>query len=51
VLTALGSTALYFFGAKTLEPESIQNEIVSITDEAVHMTPTDVKCPEDWILD
>jgi hypothetical protein len=47
VLVALGGTALYFFGAKTLEPESVQNEIVRITEEAVQVTPTDVTCPED----
>jgi hypothetical protein len=46
-LAALGGTALYFFGAKTLEPESVQNEIVRITQEAVGVTPTDVTCPDD----
>jgi hypothetical protein len=40
VLVALGGTALYFFGAKTLEPESVQSEIVRITEEAVQVTPT-----------
>jgi hypothetical protein len=47
VLVALGGTALYFFGARTLEPESVQNEVVRITEEAVQVTPTDVTCPED----
>jgi hypothetical protein len=47
VLVALGGTAVYFFGARTLEPESVQNEVVRITEEAVQVTPTDVTCPED----
>ena len=45
-LVAIGGTALYLFGAKTLEPESVQKEIVRITEEAVQVTPTDVACPE-----
>jgi hypothetical protein len=46
VLAALGGTALYLFGARTLEPESVQKEIVRITEDAVQVTPTDVTCPD-----
>ena len=50
VLAALGGTALYFFGTKTLEPESVQNEIVRITENAVQVTPADVRCPEGIVM-
>jgi hypothetical protein len=46
VLVALGGVALYLFGAKTLEPESVEKEIVRITEAAVQVTPTGVTCPD-----
>ena len=45
MLAGLGAGALYLFGTKTVEPGSVQREIVRITEGAVQVTPTDVRCP------
>lgn len=47
VLGGLGATALFLFGPRTVEPESVQREIVRITTTAVQVTPADVRCPAD----
>jgi hypothetical protein len=46
VLGGLGAGALYLFGTKTVEPGSVEREIVRITEGAVQVTPADVRCPE-----
>ncbi|MDT7581786.1 MAG: hypothetical protein QOK35_3050 [Pseudonocardiales bacterium] len=46
VLGGLGAGALYLFGTRTVEPGSVQREIVRITESAVQVTPVDVRCPE-----
>ena len=46
VLGGLGAGALHLFGTRTVEPASVQREIVRITEDAVQLTPTDVRCPE-----
>ena len=45
VLAGLGAGALYLLGTPTVEPASVQREIVRITEDAVSATPTDVRCP------
>jgi hypothetical protein len=45
-LATLGGVALYLFGARTLEPESVEKEVVRITEAAVQVTPTGVTCPD-----
>ena len=46
VLGGLGAGALYLFGTRTVEPGSVQREIVRVTETAVQVTPADVRCPE-----
>jgi hypothetical protein len=52
VLGALGAAALFLIGprmpsgAPTLQPESMQNEIVRVTQTAVQVAPADLRCPE-----
>jgi hypothetical protein len=46
VLGGLGAGALYLFGTRTVEPGSVEREIVRITEAAVQVTPADVRCPE-----
>jgi Domain of unknown function (DUF4333) len=46
VLAAVGAGALFAFGPQTVEPESVEREIVRITETAVQVTPADVTCPE-----
>lgn len=45
LLGGLGAGAVYLFGTRTVEPGSVQREIVRITESAVQVTPTDVRCP------
>lgn len=45
VLTGLGAGALFLFGQRTVDPGSVQREIVRITEGSVQVTPTDVRCP------
>jgi Domain of unknown function (DUF4333) len=47
LLGGLGAAALFVFGPRTVEPESVQSEIVRITQTAVGVVPTDVRCPEE----
>jgi Domain of unknown function (DUF4333) len=47
LLGGLGAGALYLFGQRTVEPESVQREIVRITETAVKVTPADVRCPAE----
>jgi hypothetical protein len=46
VLAAIGAVALFLFGPKTVEPESVQNEIGRIIQTAVQVAPADVSCPD-----
>jgi Domain of unknown function (DUF4333) len=53
VLGGLGAAALSLSGTtilptttNTVQPESVQNEIVRLTQAAVQVTPADVRCPE-----
>jgi hypothetical protein len=45
LLGGLGAAALFVFGPRTVEPESVQQEIVRITQTAVGVVPADVTCP------
>ena len=45
VLADLGTAALFLFGPRVVEPQSVQDEIVRITRTAVGATPTDLHCP------
>lgn len=47
LLAGLGAAALFVFGTKTVEPESVQREIVRITQTAVQVAPADVRCPAE----
>ena len=47
VLAGLGAGALFLFGERTVEPESVQREIVRITQTAVGVVPADVRCPAE----
>jgi hypothetical protein len=47
LLGGLGAAALFVFGQRTVEPESVQQEIVRITQTAVGVVPADVRCPEE----
>ena len=47
LLGGLGAAALFVFGPRTVEPESVQQEIVRITRTAVGVVPADVRCPDD----
>jgi uncharacterized protein DUF4333 len=46
VLGGLAAGALLLFGTRTVEPGSVQREIVRVTETAVQVTPTDVRCPD-----
>ena len=50
VLGGLGAGALHLFGTRTVEPASVQREIVRITENAVQVTPADVRCPEGIVM-
>jgi hypothetical protein len=45
VLVGLGVGALFLFGPRTVDPLSVQHEIVRITQTAVGVAPDDVHCP------
>jgi hypothetical protein len=47
LLGGLGAAALFVFGPRMVEPESVQQEIVRITQTAVGVAPADVRCPEE----
>ena len=47
LLGGLGAAALFVFGPRMVEPESVQQEIVRITQTAVGVVPADVRCPEE----
>jgi hypothetical protein len=46
VLGGLGAAALFLFGPRTVDPQSVQQEIVRITQTAVQVAPADVRCPD-----
>jgi hypothetical protein len=47
LLGGLGAAALFVFGPRMVQPESVQQEIVRVTETAVGVTPADVRCPEE----
>jgi Domain of unknown function (DUF4333) len=47
VLAGLGVGALVLFGSRGLDPRSVQQEIVRITQTAAGVAPTDVRCPDE----
>jgi hypothetical protein len=47
VLGGLGVGALVLFGPRTVDPRSVEQEIVRITRSAVQVVPADVRCPAD----
>lgn len=47
LLAGLGVGALFLFGERTVEPESVKSEIARITQTAVGVTPADVRCPDE----
>ena len=47
LLGGLGAAALFVFGTRTVQPESVQQEIVRITQTAVGVVPADVTCPAE----
>ena len=47
LLGGLGAAALFVFGTRTVQPESVQQEIVRITQTAVGVVPADVRCPAE----
>jgi hypothetical protein len=47
LLGGLGAAALFVFGTRTVQPESVQQEIVRITQTAVGVVPADVRCPDE----
>ena len=47
LIGGLGAAALFLLAPRTVEPESVQREIVRITQTAVGVAPTDVRCPAD----
>ena len=47
LLGALAGGALLLFGPRTVDPASVQREIVRITQTAVQVAPADVRCPAD----
>ena len=47
LLGGLGAAALFVFGPRTVQPESVQQEIVRITQTAVGVAPADVRCPDE----
>jgi Domain of unknown function (DUF4333) len=46
VLGALVAGGLILFGPKSVDPQSVQQEIVRITQTAVQVAPAGVRCPE-----
>lgn len=46
VLGALAGGALLLFGPRSVDPQSVQQEIVRITQTAVQVAPADVRCPD-----
>ena len=47
LLGGLGAAALFVFGPRTVDPASVQQEIVRITQTAVGVVPADVRCPAE----
>lgn len=47
LLGGLGAAALFVFGPRTVDPASVQQEIVRITQTAVGVAPADVRCPAE----
>lgn len=47
VLVGLGVGALVLFGTRTIDPAKVQQEIVRITEDAAHVAPTGIQCPDD----
>ena len=47
LLGGLGAAALFVLGPRTVQPESVQQEIVRITQTAVGVVPADVTCPAE----
>jgi len=47
LLGGLAAAALFVFGSRTVDPASVQQEIVRITQTAVGVAPTDVRCPAE----
>jgi Domain of unknown function (DUF4333) len=47
VVVMLGVGALILFGPRTVDPQSVEQEIVRITRSAVQVVPADVRCPAD----
>jgi uncharacterized protein DUF4333 len=47
LLGGLGAAALFVFGSRTVDPGSVQQEIVRITQTAVGVAPADVSCPAE----
>ena len=47
LLGGLGAAAQYVFGTRTVDPASVQQEIVRITQTAVGVAPADVRCPAE----
>ena len=46
VVAGIATAALFLLAPRTVEPQSVQREIVRITQTAVGVAPTDVRCPE-----
>ena len=47
LLGGLGTAALFVFGFRTVDPASVQQEIVRITQTAVGVAAADVRCPAE----
>jgi uncharacterized protein DUF4333 len=47
LLGGLAAAALFVFGPRTVAPESVQSEIVRITQTAVGVVPADLRCPDE----
>ncbi len=47
LLGGIGAAALFVFGPRTVDPASVQQEIVRITQTAVGVAPADVRCPAE----
>ena len=47
LLGGLAAAALFVFGPRTVQPDSVQQEIVRITQTAVGVIPADVRCPDE----
>jgi hypothetical protein len=46
LLAGVGIGALVLFGPRSVDPQSVQHEIVRITQTAAGIAPTDVRCPD-----